>query len=111
MIKKELIQAVAKETKFKQKDVDLIVEATIEKIMETVSGGEKVTIVNFGVFEPKTKAEKRGTNPSNGKPLVIPAKTVPAFRAGEGFKDRIKKTSKSKSKTKNHKSDRSHVVL
>lgn len=89
MIKKDLVQAVAKKTKFKQKEIDMILDTMLEEIMDTVSNGEKVTIVNFGVFEPKVKAEKRGTNPSNGKPLVIPQKTVPYFRAGEGFKNRI----------------------
>jgi len=44
--KGELVDAVAKKTDKTKKDVDLIISAALETIMESVSAGEKVTLVD-----------------------------------------------------------------
>lgn len=91
MIKKELVKIVAEETGLKQNQVKETLEVAMEQIKKTVSAGEKVSLVGFGVFEQRDRAEKRGTNPSTGKPMVIAATTIPYFRPGQAFKDLIKK--------------------
>ena len=58
--------------------------------METVAGGEKVQIIGFGTFEKRDRAEKMGRNPSTGEQIRIPATSVPAFKAGKAFKERMK---------------------
>lgn len=90
MIKKELVLKVSKRTGQTQKQAKETVEIFMEEIKAAVSNGEKVSLVGFGVFEPRQRAEKRGTNPSNGKPMTIPATTVPYFRPGQAFKDLLK---------------------
>ncbi len=45
----------------------------------------------LGTFEPRKRAARTGRNPQNGKPLKIPAKTVPAFSAGKKFKELVGK--------------------
>lgn len=90
MTKKEIIKLVAKKTNYKQKEVSDIVEATMDEIMDAVTDGKKVVFVNFGIFEPKKKATKKGVNISNGEPLIIPSKNVPAFRPGKEFKTRLR---------------------
>jgi len=90
MIKKELVQQVAEQTGQTQKQVKETLEVAFEVIKEAVTNDRKVSLVGFGVFEKRTRAEKRGTNPSNGKPMVIPATTIPYFRPGQAFKDQVK---------------------
>ena len=63
----------------------------ITTIQKTVARGKKVTLVGFGTFEPRKRAARTGRNPQNGKPLKIPAKTVPAFSAGKKFKEMVAK--------------------
>lgn len=90
MIKKELVQIVAEKTGQTQKQAKETVEIFMEEIKSAVAEGKKVSLVGFGVFEKRERAEKRGTNPSNGEPMVIPATKIPYFRPGQSFKDSVK---------------------
>lgn len=91
MIKKELVKRVASETNKSPKETKEIIEKTMDIIKEAVANGEKVSLVGFGVFEKRERAEKKGTNPSNGKPMIIPATQIPYFRPGTAFKEDVKK--------------------
>ncbi|PGK51599.1 DNA-binding protein [Priestia megaterium] len=86
MRKKELVQSISEKTGETQKKVQEILEMAMDEIMETVSTGQKVTLMGFGTFEPRKRKKKRGTNPSTRKPMTIPAKRVPAFRPSQQFK-------------------------
>jgi len=91
MNKEELVQEVAKKAKISQKEVSEVLTGIIETIEKTVSKGKKVTLVGFGTFEARSRAERTGRNPQTGKSLTIPAKTVPVFSAGKKFKDLVNK--------------------
>ena len=43
----------------------------------------------FGTFLPRKRKARSGRNPVNGKEIRISAKTVPAFSAGQGFKEAV----------------------
>lgn len=90
MNKTDLIQLVADKAALSKKDSEKAVNALLDGIMETVAGGEKVQIIGFGTFEKRNRAEKMGRNPSTGEQIRIPATSVPAFKAGKGFKERMK---------------------
>jgi len=90
MIKKELVQSIAEKTGETQKKIQEILELAMEEIKSSVAEGEKVTLMGFGTFETRSRKEKRGTNPSTRKPMVIPATNVPAFRPSQQFKDLLK---------------------
>lgn len=89
MNKEELVQEVAKKTKYSQKQTEEVLSAWIEAITKTVSKGKKVTLVGFGTFEPRKRAARVGRNPQTGAELKIAAKTVPAFSVGKKFKDLV----------------------
>ncbi|MEL6351533.1 MAG: HU family DNA-binding protein [Cyanobacteria bacterium J06627_28] len=89
MNKGELIDIVAEKAEVSKKDADAIVSATVEAIMEAVAGGDKVSLVGFGSFEPRDRKARDGRNPQTGKTIKIPATTVPAFSAGKGFKQLV----------------------
>jgi DNA-binding protein HU-beta len=90
MNKTDLIQLVADKIGFTKKDSEKAVNAVLEGIMETVAKGEKVQIIGFGTFEKRDRAAKIGRNPSTGQQIKIPATSVPAFKAGKGFKELVK---------------------
>jgi DNA-binding protein HU-beta len=87
--KEELVQSVSKKTGASQKQVAEVLAATLESIESSVAGGSKVTLVGFGTFEPRERAERTGRNPQTGAEIKIPAKKVPAFTAGKKFKDLV----------------------
>lgn len=91
MGKKELVAAVAAKTGLTKKDAKAAVEAFVSAVTETVASGEKVSLVGFGTFAPKERAERKGHNPRTGESLTIAAKTVPTFKAGAAFKNSVAK--------------------
>ncbi len=89
MNKGELVDAVAEKTGVSKKDADAVVTAVVEAIMASVAEGEKVSLVGFGSFEPRSRKARDGRNPQTGQTIKIPATTVPAFSAGKGFKELV----------------------
>lgn len=91
MTKTELIDKVAAKTKLTKKDSGKAVDAVVASISGALSKGDKVTLVGFGSFEVRKREARKGRNPQNGKPINIPARKVPVFRAGKALKDAVKK--------------------
>ena len=91
MNKTELIQAVAEAAGLKKADAEKAVAATIDSIIGAVAKGDKVQLVGFGTFEPRKRNAKTGRNPKTMETITIPATTVPAFKAGKAFKDKVAK--------------------
>ncbi|NLZ71643.1 MAG: HU family DNA-binding protein [Clostridiaceae bacterium] len=89
MNKTELVAAVAEETKLSKKDSQKAVNAVLETITNELEKGEKVTLVGFGTFEVRNRAERQGRNPATKETITIPASKSPAFKAGKGLKDRV----------------------
>jgi len=89
MNKQELVDAIATKAGVTKKEADAVLSAMTEAIMEAVADGEKVTLVGFGTFESRDRQAREGRNPSTGKPITIPATTVPGFSAGKLFKEKI----------------------
>jgi len=89
MNKGELVDHVAKKSGVTKKQVDVIITAALESIIDAVSDGQKVTLVGFGTFEPRDRKAREGRNPKTGETLTIPETTVPAFSAGKLFKEKV----------------------
>lgn len=91
MNKEELVQEVAKKAKITQKEASEIIASFIDVVEKTVSKGKKVTLVGFGTFEARKRAQRTGRNPQTGKEITIPSRTVPVFTAGKKFKELVNK--------------------
>lgn len=89
MNKTELIAAVAEKAGLTKKDVEKTITATLETVKEVVAKGDKVQVVGFGTFEARARKEREGKIPGTNEKIVIPAVTVPAFKAGKAFKDAV----------------------
>ncbi len=91
MTKAELIDKVAKDAGLTKKDSDRVIDAVTGAIRGALAKGDKVTLVGFGSFEVRKRAARKGRNPQNGKEINIPARKVPAFKAGKALKDAVGK--------------------
>lgn len=60
-------------------------------IPATLAQGKAIRLSGFGTFETRRRAARPGRNPRTGEPLMIQAARIPAFRAGRGLKDRVRK--------------------
>lgn len=91
MTKAELIAVVSEKTEFTKKDSEKAVTAVLDAITETLVKGEKVSLVGFGTFEVKDRAERMGHNPQTGEPMPISASKAPVFKAGTALKTAVNK--------------------
>ena len=91
MTKAELIAMVSDKAGLTKKDADKAVSAVIDAITETLISGEKVSLVGFGTFEVKERAERMGHNPQTGEAMVIAASKAPVFKAGTALKNAVNK--------------------
>lgn len=88
--KTELIGIIAEKCDgVKKKDVEAVVTALFDAMIEKVASGDEVTIPGFGKFDAIDRAAREGTNPATGKKIKIPAKRAPRFKAGKALKDAV----------------------
>lgn len=98
MNKSELINAIAAKADTTQAEAGRVLNALLETVTETLQKGDSVTLVGFGSFEVRQRAERLARNLQTGKPMTIPAKKAPAFKAGKGLKEAVDAPKKSKKK-------------
>ena len=83
MTKKELIDAVAAKTGVSKKDAGAVVDAALNEIVTALANDDAVQIAGFGTFETRKREARTGINPKTKEKIVVPATTVPAFKAGK----------------------------
>lgn len=89
MNKTELIHVVASEANVTKKDVETVVNATLDAITNALKEGDKVQLIGFGTFEVNNVAEREGRNPKTGETIKIPASKRPVFSASKALKDTV----------------------
>ncbi|PZS26242.1 MAG: DNA-binding protein [Pseudonocardiales bacterium] len=87
MNKAELIKAVEERLEGDRKTAQQAVNHVVDTIIRAVAKGEKVAITGFGVFEKRRRGARTARNPKTGAAVKVKATSVPAFRAGAGFKE------------------------
>ena len=91
MNKAELITSMAEKSQLTKKDAEAALKALIDSVQEALESGDKVQLVGFGTFETRERAAREGRNPRTKETISIPASTVPFFKAGKEFKERVNK--------------------
>ena len=89
MNKTELIAAVAEKDSISKKYSEVVINAALDTIIDSLKNDEKVQLVGFGSFETKHRAERTGRNPKTKESITIAASKVPTFKAGKAFKDAV----------------------
>lgn len=89
MRKPELAAAIAEKADLTKEKSAEIVNIFTDEVAKALSQGDSVSLIGFGTFEVRNRAERQGKNPRTGEPLTIPAAKVPAFKPGKGLKDKV----------------------
>lgn len=89
MNKSELIDLIAESADISKAKAGAALDATVEGITAALKEGDSVSLVGFGTFSVKERAERAGRNPQTGKAITIPAANVPGFKAGKALRDAV----------------------
>ena len=89
MNKSELINAIAEQGNLSKADAGRSLDTLIKTIETTLKAGDSITLVGFGTFAVKDRAERTGRNPQTGQEITIAAAKVPSFKPGKSLKDAV----------------------
>ncbi|MCV2874846.1 integration host factor subunit beta [Rhodobacteraceae bacterium XHP0102] len=90
MIRSELVQKLAEENPhLYQRDVERIVAAIFDEIIEAMARGDRVELRGFGAFSVKKREARVGRNPRTGETVSVDEKHVPFFKAGKLLRERL----------------------
>ena len=89
--KYDLADAIVAKTGLAKKDVEVVINAMLKSITETLKAGGAITLTGFGTFSAKFRSARAGVNPQKpNERIQIPSVTVPKFKAGKALKDSLK---------------------
>jgi integration host factor subunit alpha len=85
----DLTEALHDELGLSRHDCAILVERTLELVVDAMTRGETVKLSGFGVFQVRSKRQRMGRNPKSGAPATIDPRRVIGFRASQVIKARI----------------------
>ena len=89
--KRELVQRIAEKTGVQQVSAKEVIQSFLDEIITELAKGNRLEFRDFGVFEPKSKAQRVARNPRTGARVQVPEKTTVKFKVGRLMKKRIQK--------------------
>jgi integration host factor subunit beta len=90
MIKSELVLRIAEQNPhLYQRDVENIVNAILDTIVDALARGDRVELRGFGAFSVKRRDARVGRNPRTGETVDVSEKVIPVFKTGKEMRTRL----------------------
>jgi nucleoid DNA-binding protein len=89
MNKTELVTAIARDADVTKQVAQRVLDSTIKSISDALSEKDTVSLVGFGSFQVRERAERQGRNPKTGEPMIIKSSNAPTFKAGKLLKEAV----------------------
>jgi integration host factor subunit beta len=90
MIKSELIKRISSQNPhLYERDVQKVVSAVLDEIVEALGRGDRVELRGFGAFSAKVRGARQGRNPRTGAVVAVAKKAIPAFKTGKDMRTRL----------------------
>ena len=87
--KRELVQRIAEKTGVQQVSAKEVIQKFLDEIITELAKGNRLEFRDFGVFEPKSKAQRVARNPRTGAKVQVPEKTTVKFKVGRLMKQTL----------------------
>lgn len=89
--KRDLIEQVSEKAHLSKKDATNAIEVAFDLMEKAILSGQEVNITNFGVFTPKTRKQRDGTDPKKHTRITIKQCRTVSFRMSKALKEKINK--------------------
>ena len=89
MNKAELVDAISDSAGLSKADAGKALDAALDAVTKSLSGGNAVSLVGFGNFSVTRRNARTGRNPQTGAEIQIPARNAVKFSAGKALKDAV----------------------
>jgi integration host factor subunit beta len=90
MIKSDLLQRIAAQNPhLYHRDIEKIVSAIFDEIIEALRRGGRVELRGFGAFSAKLREGRQGRNPRTGAVIQVAKKALPYFKTEKEMRARL----------------------
>lgn len=89
MNKATFIATVAEKTNMPKAQVERVLDAIQDVIIDTVAGGDDIKLTGFAAFVPASRAARTMKNPRTGEDIKVPETKVVRIRPLKRFKDAV----------------------
>jgi nucleoid DNA-binding protein len=89
MHKKDLINAVKKNSDLTKKEISQVIDVIFEEMIASLIRGEKVVISNFGTFEKQERSGYMGYHPATGETIEVGEHAKISFKSAKYLKEHI----------------------
>ncbi len=90
MTKADIVKGISQNTGIETVTVEKVVEAFMESMKDSLTGGNNVYLRGFGSFIVKKRAEKTARNISKNTTVIVPAHNIPSFKPAKEFVAQVK---------------------
>ena len=91
MTKADIVKEISQNTGIEKVIVEKAVEAFMETVKGSLTGGNNVYLRGFGSFIVKRRAEKTARNITKNTTMIVPAHVIPSFKPANEFVAQVKK--------------------
>lgn len=91
MTKLQLVEKISNKLGCTKIEADRTLNGVVEVFKEAILEGEKVQLVGFGSFEPKTIAARKARNPRTGEEFMTTESKGMRFSTSNKFKEELNK--------------------
>lgn len=90
MTKADIVKEISQNTGIEKVTVEKAVEAFMETVKDSLTGGNNVYLRGFGSFIVKNRAAKTARIISKNTTIIVPAHNIPAFKPANEFAMQVK---------------------
>ncbi len=93
MTKKDIVLEVAERpelSELTQTQIKLVIQATLDYIIDSLLKGQNIELRNFGVFKVRNRKGRMARNPRTGQKVQVSDRKVVVFKPGLVMKRKIR---------------------
>ena len=87
MNRAEFVKEIAGKASLEEKVTDVVLDAIMAVVKDTLSKDGEIIIKKFGSFKVKNRAARVSRNPKTGEKINVPSKKVASFKFSKSFID------------------------
>jgi integration host factor subunit beta len=90
MLKSDLVQRILSQNRHLfQRDIEKVVNAVLDVIVEALRRGERVELRGFATFSAKVRRAREGRNPRTGAVVPVTQRTFPHLKMSKEMRARL----------------------
>ena len=90
LTKADMAESLFNELGLNKREAHDLVDLFFQEMKASLAVGEQVKLSGFGNFDLRDKSERPGRNPKTGEDVLISARRVVTFNAGQKLRARLK---------------------